>query len=306
MNGTDIQAILQFERGELTGQAAAYWQARVEQDQEARDWLAWARALRSTRWPQEGSDTAAAPDPMDIAALAQGRLDPIEARSVREQLLACEDGMGMLAAAMEECAVRGLQPELDEEAPAVAPLPVSEAAIPPPQRGLRRVLMLAAGLFAMVWAGRQLWQAAPPAGHAHLALAALAERQALPTPRLRSSAAQGLDLYGQGLWLDAAEALRSASNDDLDNEAAGGPVWLYMGSALLMAGEGLRALEALEEAYARCEGSYAPEAAWQLTQARLLAGDEEGARALLVELEGSRRHTSATLLLERLGNRASE
>lgn len=303
MKGQEIEELLRLERGELGGEAAGRWRGRLEHDQEAQDWLAWARAARGGAGSGPLSEAEApAPDPMDVAALAQGLLEPDVAREVRRQLLDCVDGMGMLRAAIVECEAQGeevsplgAQPASTFGADRAANQVQGRALI---RGGFGRVLLLAAGLLILAWAGRSLWQQSPSGTPERARLVALAERSAMPTASLRSGLAEGLELYSQGRWPEAAQALVAALKEEAAEDA--GPTWLYLGSAQLMAGEDGPALASLEQAHALCEGSYAPEAAWQLAQARLLAGDGEGARSLLDGLAETHRGGDAADLLERI------
>ncbi len=307
MKAQEIEELLRLEREDLDGEAAERWRERLEGDSEAQDWLAWARAVRrgaSSPWAGEGEADAGtpAPDPMDVAALAQGLLEPDAARDVRRQLLGCVDGMGMLRAALEECAVQGdahLQEAFQPDVPLEEDSDPSRGPGQAPIRGgFGRVLLLAAGLLILAWAGRSVWQQATADSPDRARLVALAERSAMPTASLRSELAGGLELYGQGRWAEAAQALGAALEEEAAADA--GATWLYLGSAQLMAGEDGSALASLEQAHALCEGSYAPEAAWQLAQARLLAGDGDGARGLLDGLAGTHRGGAAADLLQRM------
>lgn len=295
MRPQDLDELLRFERGELAPSRSEAWRARLDSDAEAREWLAWAQGLRKGVGPGSGSGEGGAPDPMDVAALAQGILDGEQAHEVRAQLADCPDGMGMLAAALEEVAAQGIGAGEVGRADGAA---VERRDRPEAQsHAWRRVLLLAAGLLVLTWGGRALWLGGSEgAGSSGANWAALAERSVLPVATLRSGAGQALELYGQGRWKEAAAGLEAR----VAAEATDGPAWLYLGSARLLAGEDASGLAALEQAAQHCRGSYAPEAQWLLAQARLIAGDGPGARALLEELSGTRRESAARQLLERM------
>lgn len=308
MSPEDWLELLRLERGELGEAQAAAWRARLESDPEAREWLAWAQALRAGVGGT--AESGPAPDPMDVAALALGELSSREAAEVRAQLAVCPDGMGMLTAALEEVAAQGAgaggraaagrggvgerRLDLGRVGPDGGVEATGSAG-----RGWGRVLILAAGVLVLAWGGQSLWRGGSGGGAGEgvrAALAALAERSVLPVASLRSESGQALEQYGEGRWAAAAQGLEERVAADPSD----GPAWLYLGSARMLTGEDAQALAALEQAAAHCAGSYAPEAQWLLAQARLIAGDGPGARAALLTLKGTPREVSANGLLARM------
>ena len=291
----DYVTLLRFERGEISEAEAARVRAQLARDPVVRVDLDWIVALRTAtlRGALEGGRVGPAPSPDDVAALAEGTLGAERGIEVRAQLAACEDGYGMLRAALEELSVA--RQEQGESAPHAMQRR-------PRAWGTRRQLLAAAAAMAL---SALAWRLVPrghgdevdvPPGSIERALA-LVDRTPLPVPTLRSGPLfSGLSAYESEAYPDAIRELRAA----VEESPALGEAWLYLGSAYLIVERDDDALSALLTALEACTGSYANEARWQLAQARLATGDLEGARSLLRETTTGRHVADARDLLGEL------
>lgn len=286
-----IDALLRLDRGELAEADAASLRRRLEREPDAREWQAWIAALRSggagpapeVSDPERGGDE---PDPIEIAALAEGTLPAERARTVRAALLRAPDGLGLLEAAVEEA--RHVQ---QEAAPRATPVRR------PTQLRFPATWLAAAAVLLVVVLGIGLGLRGRKAD-----LRALALREALAVPELRTSTddlARGFTAYLAGDWSGAADAFAAAEREGASAcESA-----LYLGSSLLLAERDPESLAALLRARESCSGSFRSEALWQLAQAHLALGDARQATGMLYTLvaEGaSHRHDDARSLLARL------
>lgn len=282
-----LDTMLRFERGELPPHEAAEVRRRLENDAQARDWLEWIAVLRrasaSEVWERASADP---PDPMEIAALAEGTLPAGRARDVRAALARSAEGYGMFEAALEE--VHAATP-LDA--------PGSGDQHPRPARLLRdpRAWIAAAAVLLAIFA---VGRFAPDPG---VDVTALARREPLLVATLRSGEdpiQPGLRAYGNTDYAAAVGELSAATVIDPENCLG----WLYLGSALLLLERAEEAVPALEHAADSCTGSLADEARWQLAQARLAGGDGPRAAALLESLTESNHADDARTQLEGLGS----
>jgi hypothetical protein len=289
----DLEILLRLERGELAAEEAAEVRRALAGDAQAREWLAWIRGARrgtpallvpDPAW--EGSavaDAGAAPDPADVAALAEGRLAPDEARAVRAALARCDDGPEMLLAALT--AARDLAGDVERAVPAAPPRPVPAVASQrrPLARDPRTWLVAAAAAAVILLV---LW---PDRDGAPRELGAVARIEALAVNAVRGDASareRGLEAYARADFAAAIAALSAATAAD----GGDGEAWLYLGSALLLESRAPDAAPALEAAAAAAKGPFAEEARWQLAQARLALADGDAARAQLERIASGDGH----------------
>lgn len=264
-----LDELLRFERGELDEDHVARVRAALDEDPGLRGELAWIHGLRLAVRSEEPEAAGGEPAGEDeIAALAMGALDAVEAADVRRRLLSTPDGYELLESALEEA---GAVPASFDAVGTVQP------AAP---RGLGRLtpvlLVSAALLLAGLFIWRSIDRSRPPAS----SVADLARIEALPVPTLRGpELAAGLAAYGEARFAEA-EALLDAFVQENSASAIG---WLYLGSARLLTGDPETAAEALEAAERAGEGtSLAREARWVRVQALLAAERPVEASVLLL------------------------
>ena len=283
-----LERLLRYERGELSPAEAASLQADVNADAEARAWLEWIKAVRGTSSAATaGTDSCPLPDPIEIAALAQGSLERDRAAELRRQLGTHPDGFALFEAAVEE--VSELQAT------------IATQLAPRPRGRLFRFpgAWLAAAAAVLIAVG--VWMRQDPSA---VDYGSLALREPLTAPVLRNDQggsaayARGLEHYRESDWEQAIAELESAvaAQPDL------GVGWLYLGSARLQLGLDAAAAAAFEEAVLHCEGTFADEARWQSVQALLAteAADAAAERLSALAADGGHRTRDAETLIAEL------
>ncbi|MEM9378523.1 MAG: hypothetical protein AAGB93_01145 [Planctomycetota bacterium] len=288
-----LDSLVRYESGDATPEEAAAVEKRLASDPEAAAGLEWIRALRAAgeAGALRGDETGSPPDPIEVAALAEGTLPAARADEVRAALAACAEGYEMLAVALEE-----VRPDRGLRA-----LP-GGAARPVRRRGVDRGWMVAIAVAAAAAAALLLsilssGAEGPPTEQDPAALASLVDRTPLPVPSLRSTAAPaGLAAYRDGDFIRAAEELAAAAVDAPKD----GLVLLYLGSARRMAGDDRAALEPLARSREVAADSLAEEATWQLAHAHLALGRAGEAEALFEGIEAGPRAAEARAILEAL------
>jgi hypothetical protein len=270
-----LDRLLRYHRGELSDAEAEELRQRLETDGEARRWDAWIGLLSSAGSGDSPETGAGEPDPIEIAALAEGRLAEPRASEVRAALAGMADGDELLETALAEVRANRKRWWV--------------------HRLLRdaRTWAAAAVLVVIAVLGYRAREGRPD-------LASLVQRSPLAVPTVRSAEgalARGFSAYREGRYEDAADELRTATQTPSSECEA----WLYLGSSLFLLSRDEEAGEALLHARGSCAGSLADEAAWQLAQVRLASGDGPAAAALLQALEGSHREDDAREILEVIG-----
>ncbi|MEM1449053.1 MAG: hypothetical protein AAGI22_08060 [Planctomycetota bacterium] len=290
-----LDALLRYERGDATPDEARSLEARVASDPDAASWLEWIRALRAAgdAGALRGDEAGAPPDPIDVAALAEGTLSAERAGEVRAALASSADGYEMLAVALEEVeASRTLR---------VLPGGAARSGNRPGWIAAITVAAVAAAVLLVSILSRNADD--PPAGPDGVApavLATLVDRTPLPVPSLRSApTSEGLTAYRDGDFARAATELAKAAEVAPED----GLVLLYLGSARRMTGDDAGALEPLGRARDVAAESMATEATWQLAHAHLALGRADDAAALLETIEAGPRAAEARAILETLDGR---
>jgi hypothetical protein len=142
-----------------------------------------------------------------------------------------------------------------------------------------------------------------PGGGASLADLAVVEPMTVVRPAVRADEPAAdmlmraaLDNYAAAAWPAAADGFQQALSAGGDQWRRAAQARLYLGTALLMAGDAPAAIDPLRAATGSALTPVREQAEWHLAQALLLTGDADGAADLLAGLRDS----------PALGDRAAE
>jgi len=242
------------------------------------------------RW----NDGADCPSESVLAAFAERRLAAERETDVRGHLEHCGACVGDVRAALEELAEAAGDATGSASGPTgVVSTPVQGEAPPRPTASPGLRLVRSTPFWAALAAAAALLLLFGPFGGggdggARRQAAELARVEAIPArvPRGPAEEAElafreGLGLYQAERWADAEAQLAQAQ--ELAPERT--DVALYRGSALLLLGRAVDAIEPLERATA-ADGAQGREARWQLAQALLQVGRIEDAAGELERLAG--------------------